>query len=421
MLIVADDLTGAADAGASCLRRGLSVTVVMDAELSSASGDVIAIDACTRSMDAAEAGDMVASLVSLAPADRMLCKKVDSTLRGHLGGELAAALHARRAVLRKPVTAILAPAFPATGRTMLEGRLHVHGVPLERTELWEEGHPAHRMPLSEVLAASGLSSAPINLEAVRGPALADRLIEVAKHADVLVCDATTEADLAALAGALRHREIETLRAGSAGLIGHLADQLVPAANLSQGIASTQPGPVLFVIGSMSSLARAQAQVLAERPDVALLDVPVPLLLAGSAALRQAGWTKRLKDALNNGRDVVLLPHADLIADACHAAQLRQGLASLAASCADRIGGLFVTGGETARTVLDALSVTQFVLHREIQVGVPLATMRVRRHLGLVTKAGAFGDPATLLACRRALHDLTYAPVQLGSGKGEDGS
>ena len=54
----------------------------------------------------------------------------------------------------------------------------------------------------------------------------------------------------------------------------------------------------------------------------------------------------------------------------------------------------LTGGETARAVCDRVGVTAIELVAEIEPGVPLGRAG---DLGIVTKAGAFGGPATL--CR----------------------
>ena len=50
----------------------------------------------------------------------LLFKKIDSDLRGHVGEEVSAAMDASRARI-----AIVAPAFPAMGRTVEHGMLRV--------------------------------------------------------------------------------------------------------------------------------------------------------------------------------------------------------------------------------------------------------------------------------------------------------
>ncbi|MGO8565420.1 four-carbon acid sugar kinase family protein, partial [Rhizobium ruizarguesonis] len=65
---------------------------------------------------------------SLASAE-ILYNTVDSTIRGHVGAEVSAA----RAASGRAVS-IVAPAFPAGGRTTEGGLQLLRGVPLEKTE-----------------------------------------------------------------------------------------------------------------------------------------------------------------------------------------------------------------------------------------------------------------------------------------------
>ena len=68
--------------------------------------------------------------------------------------------------------------------------------------------------------------------------------------------------------------------------------------------------------------------------------------------------------------------------------------------------LVVTGGETARRIIDALPVVSLRVCREIMPGVPLAEVRTAKgRFPLITKAGGFGDDAALVAC---IHTLTGA-------------
>jgi len=117
VLIVADDLSGAADCGIACVHAGLNAKVSLGIPREdSARADVLSLDAHTRVLTAQAAADRMRSLVNEYAHDSkiLLFKKIDSTLRGHLGAELAAVLVARRTVVPDAI-AIMAPAFPANG------------------------------------------------------------------------------------------------------------------------------------------------------------------------------------------------------------------------------------------------------------------------------------------------------------------
>ena len=405
MLMVADDLTGAADCAVQGVRQGLSALVAMSPAGLGMPADLVAVDADTRSLPAEAAALRVADLIRMAPKDRRLFKKVDSTLRGHVGPELAAALQSWRMVHRVRAIALFAPAFPATGRTIIGSRPFLHGEPLEATELWRREGSGASIALPAMFQAAGLATATVTLATIRSGELAETLPRLAESTDVLICDTETDADLAALATASPALGDAMIHAGSAGLAGQLVRTMSPRPGPAlAGVPPVPALPLLFVVGSMSSVSRRQAAKLGRQSGIRSLPVPLAELVAGSEAAL-APWCQQLQSALVRGEDVVLVPEPDGPEDLGHALPLRRALAILVASVAGRIGGLFLTGGETARAVLDACGVTGLSLHREVEPGVPLATALGRHGFGVVTKAGAFGDERTMLHCRQALLDL----------------
>ena len=74
-------------------------------------------------------------LVSSAPIPDSFTE-VESTLRGNWATETASALRAASALANQQMFAIVAPAFPAAGRTVVGGRGMLNGVALEKTETW---------------------------------------------------------------------------------------------------------------------------------------------------------------------------------------------------------------------------------------------------------------------------------------------
>ena len=120
----ADDLTGALEAGAKFAGRGMR-TVVTAAGENCPGYEAVVVDTETRHLSRAEAE---AVLTALAGGEaEVIYKKTDSTLRGHIGAEL----RAMAGVYGAGVAYI--PAYPAMGRTVRRGQLHVNGVPVHRT------------------------------------------------------------------------------------------------------------------------------------------------------------------------------------------------------------------------------------------------------------------------------------------------
>ena len=410
MVIIADDLSGAADCGIACAAAGHATLVVLGERADEPDCTVLAVDADTRGRSRSEAARETARLVRLhAPAGRVLFRKLDSTLRGHVAAELAATLEVRREA--GPAIIVLAPAFPAAGRTTLGGIQHVNDVQLHDTEIWRRERITGTASLPEMLAGAGLRTTVLGLEQIRSGGLQEAMLRAADRADaeqtdVLSCDAETEDDLHRIAAAGAALGPRTIWAGAAGLARFMPEfALPPAAGAawSSGFAPAA-GPVLFVVGSLSGVSARQVAALSARPDVEALVVAPAVLRGGAdtAAWQQAG--QDLDRALGTDRDVVISLAVEPDADPREGLVLCHALARLTAPHADRIGALVSAGGETARAVLLAFGATGLRLRGEIQTGVPLSLAEGGRPLLVVTTAGAFGTDDTFLRCRSALHD-----------------
>lgn len=407
ILVLADDLSGAADCGIAFTRSGLSAVVLLsDAGKAAtrAAADVLVVDADSRRLPPSAAAAVNERLVRRHMTEGLLLyKKIDSTLRGNIAAELAATT---------PLAglAIVAPAFPATGRTTRGGRVYVNGVPLEATETWQREKLTGIADIAAMLARGGVRPARAGLDLVRGDpqALRDALVRMDEDgATAVVCDAETEADLAAIADASALLARRHFWVGSAGLAHHLAR--------AAGIAAAAPpaplrlrGPVLIAVGSLSGVSRAQAQNLAREPGVVTLTVAPEVLLQGDSSPDWLDAATRLDDALRRGSDVLLGIGSGGTIPLDEGWRLCEALGRLAAPVASRLGGLVATGGDTARGVLGALGAVGLRLAYEIEPGVALSVTEGGQPLPVVTKAGAFGSPDTLLHCRAVLHGAASA-------------
>src|SRR5690242_8338919 len=98
-LIVADDLTGAADSAIAFARRGFTAVVSWGAyERMEAQPSVLSYDADSRGMDAGGATARHRDVLEkLLTPEHVLFKKIDSTLRGQPAAETAATIAVLRA------------------------------------------------------------------------------------------------------------------------------------------------------------------------------------------------------------------------------------------------------------------------------------------------------------------------------------
>src|SRR5437867_11180604 len=125
VLAIADDLTGALEVGAHFAARGIEASVTTSTRRERPA--VLVIDTETRHLAPDAAAGRIHS-VAAGNSSRLIYKKTDSTLRGNIGAELGALL-----ALYPDSPLIYAPAYPAMGRTVRRGCLHVNGSPAHLT------------------------------------------------------------------------------------------------------------------------------------------------------------------------------------------------------------------------------------------------------------------------------------------------
>lgn len=417
--IIADDLTGAADCAIAFAALGVPTFVSLGGVPAPASARVVAVDTDSRPLAPNVAADRArtATLQAFQEGTRTIYKKIDSTLRGNVGPEIAATYQAAvEAAQGKRLLVIAVPAFPGTGRTTRDGRVLVQGVPLEETEIWRSSGMTGPADLVAMLRLAGLATFTARYEGVQlGPErLARELAQVAAGGvEAVVCDAEDERDLEAIAEAGAILPMALVWAGSAGLARHLpralgllgaaaGPSMTPLPFQARATARSS-GPLLFVVGSRSQVARAQVRQLGSDPGVETLAVSAEVLLEGE---RSAGWAqvqRALRGALEAGRDVVLVI-SEGGAVAGREREVAAAMGRLAASQASELGGLVATGGDIARAVLSAIGASGVHLVGEVEPGVPIGVTEEPWPLLVITKAGAFGTPSTLQRCRAALED-----------------
>ncbi|MBO8195640.1 4-hydroxythreonine-4-phosphate dehydrogenase [Streptomyces oryzae] len=426
-MALADDLSGAAEV-AALLR--LPARLVLDpSDLRTSQGTpqdhraAVVADLDSRQAQGSTAAGAVRAALACADAARsprhepvLRYKKSDSLLRGNVGAEAVAFAEGATAV-------VVAMALPGAGRAVREGVLHVDGVPLHESAAWRaEGRTA---PRSVAEALAPLPTAHVPLEAVRQRAdgLAALLKDVAAQGRHPVCDAETDADLSAVAeaavtlgpgyrllgsgglAAALGRHIGTGTPGQAadhekGLdlgvnhVGNAADRGFDAA-IDDG-ATAAPHPLLVVAGSAEPVVGAQiAQLVAAgarhlplSPRSLAADEPVPLppLASGTVTVISV-----------DGTDGVRPDRARLLV---------AGLARTVAALPGR-PDLVLTGGETARRVLDAVGISTLQPVAELHHGAVHSLTCDGR--SVVTRPGSFGGPDSLHRIATALRPGLLSP------------
>lgn len=400
LLVIADDLSGAADCAAGFARH-VPTEVLLSQRADHRAQPVTALDLDTRRLPADQAAHLNRAVIDGSTfASHALYKKVDSTLRGNLVSEVAALLGRGMA--------LVAPAFPAMGRTTVGSVQYVDGVAVNECDVWRNEGLSGTADLLERFSSEGLRCAALGLEQLRGAGLAEWLAQhLRAGTQVLICDAQLDADLRALALASVEHADQLFWVGSAGL----AQQLPAALGLAPRIAPALPEaaqPVLTVVGSMSRHSQAQAELLAERSGQHWQRIEPQLLLAADTADQRDALGARLAAQVASGKDLLIsLEQRDR--DPAQAALLGAPLARLLLPAIAQAGALIATGGETARALLTAAAIDSLQLHGELAPGVVLSSAPWQgRELAIVTKAGGFGQPDTLYQAWARLHGASHS-------------
>ena len=377
LVIVADDLTGAADSAALMTRRGPTAVVT------EAGGDwsrdvIVSVDTDSRHCEPDVAAARVAAAARQArQLGAEVFKKVDSTLRGNIAAELRAVAEALAVDGVRPLV-VLAPAFPALGRTTVHGVVHVDGAALA----------AHGIDgdVAALLQRGGLRTRRLGVE---GPAHVERLataFDRAQHAglDAVVVDGETDEQLRTVVDASRLTRSPVLLAGSGGLARPLAES--QRTSLTDRSVRPPWKPRATSAPSWWWWAATPSR-------------PAP---SGSAWWRPASRrccsrsVRRRRSPPSVGPCSPVpsssrrTPRRPVVRD--RSARLAQALSRVAAGALDRAGTLVVTGGETARAVLVAAGASRWLrgCSAKREPGI-VHSFAPALGLHVVTKAGAFGD------------------------------
>lgn len=394
--IVADDLTGAMDSSGYFASMGFSTVVILDPAFPS-TADVVVITTNSRAEGPDIAGKRVRQAVR-SLAGRVVYKKIDSTLRGNIGVELEAAMEELAGE-----KVVVAPAFPAVGRTTVDGMLLVNGVPVAETQFAND--PI--LPVKESHIPSLLERATkrqvgcIAVEDIEAGAesLYRKISE--RRQDIVVCDVTEQSHLTGIAQAAALAKGQWLLCGSGGLARELHLLITKVPKASKVTPSSQlSGPALVVVGTRNQV--AANQLLKARDELGL-----PILNLAVERLSQ-------EDVLS-GKVESILAEADRLLDqgkgvalsstfSQYIPALRHTIPALMAEVVARIlttrkfAGLFLSGGDIAVEVCRRLSISAIRVHGEVEPGVPAGELTGGQGQGMrvVTKAGGFGTEEALV-------------------------
>lgn len=336
VVILADDRTGALEtAGRIAQRTGDPVEVRVianDVSLRRVVGSplipICVIDTATRH-DRHQADRRMLRLADVICEHSRVLHKIDSLLRGHWDIELMAIA----AYMQRP--AVMIPALPEANRVCVGGTVKADGIAVDQ--------------LSDARAAASTSRPGSKMEADNLTYVG--LLDWVEDPDwIVVCDASTDADLDRIAELMDDNE-DLVVSGTAEVVANaVAGPPVDAADPPK-----LHGPTVVIVGSVHPIAIAQADAVADRDGIVVV---------------------RSDLATSTDPDEVVAE-----------------LAARAEPLLANAGTIVIVGGDTAAAVLgpDPMQV-----HGMVGPGMPWLTSARFPRATVITKPGSHGQPSTLV-------------------------
>lgn len=416
IVVIADDLTGAADTGVQFCPFFENTILVsyqkLDRILNSCSpaSQATAVYTNSRALAAEAAENRLVSVAQKLAGKQPLWiyKKIDSCMRGNVGSEVDALLNA----LGYEVS-FITPAFPELGRTTENDIHRIHGIPLDQTEISRDPiSPVKESQLTRIVqskskyAVGHVAAAYLNGTDTELQAEIDRLVRRGfRH---LVFDAANRHHLDRIARLVYSFSGKVLPVGSAGLAGSLAEPLSPGKQAVQADPKVEgAGRNLLVCGTASEVTGRQIDKLLKKHAYEFIQLS-PVMLAdqnrSSDFLKAVSATR----SILLKRNVVLViatqqnsratPGSPNFQQAPESIVAGLGLCVAEIVAAAKPRNLFLTGGDTADAVLTAIKAGGVRIQGEVVAGVVQGQIFGGSLDGfpVVTKAGAFGREDTLV-------------------------
>ncbi|WP_067930169.1 four-carbon acid sugar kinase family protein [Alicyclobacillus kakegawensis] len=400
ILVFSDDLTGSNAEAVLFRHLGWRAQTLLrhDQALPRPQGAATIWNTGTRLLPPERAADRVRSMMRLVlqrwGEKTHVAKRIDSTFRGPIGAEAEAMLE----MLPPRAVGVVVCAFPASGRTVRDGRLYVHGVPVHETEIGSDVHtPVTTSNLTKLLRAQ--TRLPIvrltREEAAQGfQHWAERLGGTDERL-LIVCDAESDEDIASLAQSFAAWPVPILPIDPGPFTVHYFSALAARQNR-----------IFVVSGSLMPTTRRQLAYLEEHSETRLLQVD-PLALADPDA--GPAYIERIAQQVERAFSQERVVGVRTDGNPCEgqaAVDVSRALAVLTETVLARvtIHGLYVSGGEVAYEVLHRLQAE--ALEPILEVWPLCILSRIvsgpYRDLRVVTKGGSIGPDSAVYDSVRVL-------------------
>ena len=414
IVIIADDLTGAADTGVQFCPFYENTVLVSYLHLSktvvAASGSAVALYTNSRALDKMAAHQRLGSVAGRLSELKSfwVYKKMDSCLRGNPGAETEALMDELAYE-----ASFIAPAFPEMGRTTVNRIHQVHGIPVGQTEISRDPvTPVTESDLRTVIKSQSrypVGHIPLKLLEQEETALRDEIQrQIRGGIRHIVFDTTRREHLDRIAHLIFSSSHRILPVGSAGLAAGLGS-LLPSGPIykTHDHHSFEAGNHLLVCGTNSEVTRRQIKTLVAAYPYEEIALDRGILADAHPRDAFLNSVSLVRSKLSAKHMVITIESPRQSSDSARQLNQQQAAQSMIAGLGrflaavlteTRPGLLFLTGGDTADAVITSAGGKGIRILGEVVTGVVRGTLIGGPLDGLpvVTKAGAFGGDDTLV-------------------------
>ena len=378
LLMIADDMTGALDAGVAFASSGAAVCVGKDSyfteDAHAAACSVVVSVVPTRHVSAEEAYSMVRETVEKAATlgFTVIFKKTDSALRGNIGAELEAVLDASGGG-----SLCFVPAFPRMNRVTREGIHYINGnVPVSESVFAEDPfNPVRHSSVAEVIAETS------SVTCCSGGCAGE---------GVHIFDASTDEDIRNAALCTTKEKGLKLFAGCAGMAEALNALLeLPRDSRKEKVHAER---LMVFCGSVNPISRAQCEEAAKdgAPFFHLIENGVSREGSGLAEEMAKASADSLVTLFDTGSAQPEGEGSPADAGKRMAARIGKFIRKVTSLQPD--AAVFIIGGDTLLAFTEEMGIATLFPEGELLPGVVAASYeREGSRRFLIAKSGGFGE------------------------------
>ena len=413
-IVIADDLTGS-NATCSLFKKiGLRAASILKLQGDiNYDVDVISYSTASRGLDKEEAYKKVSEAIKILKNKNVLDynKRIDSTLRGNIGTEINAMLDN----LEDDRIAVVVPAYPDSGRIVVNKTMLVNGVLLENSDAGKDPKTPIKTSCVESLIQKGIkySSTYFTLSDIEQPIeeIVKKIQEAIKKSRVLIFDAVNNEDIIKISKAIIHSDINIVTVDPGPFTLYYSKELQKKNHLEKKI--------LMVIGSVTATTKKQIEYILQEEDIFLVKMKVEDFFEKETCLKEI---ERVISFIKKGiasYDLFLVTtspigdekKADLqkLAEKLNATveEISKIIANTLTETIVKIlketqkfEGIYSSGGDITIALLEKLKAIGVEIREEV---IPLAAYgRIIGgdfpNLKLVSKGGMVGDEKTIKLC-----------------------